>query len=238
MYITVQLKNLFKMVGITIDRYPTGDLRRRKLLFNYYRINLIFDVGANKGQYVSLLRQLGYKGRFVSFEPLEDAFTILKKKSFKDPNWVALKYAVGESNSIGDINVSHNSVSSSFLDMLPIHTEESPESVYVNKETVDIISIDSIFNDYYNKTDNVLLKIDTQGFEKQVLKGAEKSFDYITGIQMEMCLSETYKDETPFIEMISYLAGFGFKLFSIEPGYFKKVSGQLYQADGIFFKEY
>ena len=56
--------------GIIIKRYPEMDIKRRMKLISLKEIDLIIDVGANIGQYATLIREYGYKGRISSFEPL------------------------------------------------------------------------------------------------------------------------------------------------------------------------
>ena len=56
-------------------------------IINQFKIDLIFDIGANVGQYAMLLRKLGYKNQIVSFEPMKKEFNILKNKSINDSFW-------------------------------------------------------------------------------------------------------------------------------------------------------
>jgi len=85
--------------------------------------------------------------------------------------------------------------------------------------------------------DNVLLKIDVQGFERNVLEGAKESLKKIIGVQVEMSVIGMYEGELTYLEMIDYLAQYGFVLYSFENGFFNNDTGQLYQVDGIFFKK-
>jgi hypothetical protein len=80
------------------------------------------------------------------------------------------------------------------------------------------------------------LKIDTQGFEKQVIDGAANSLKHITGIQLEMSLLELYSGEMLFSEMINYIQDRGFSLYSLENGYVETSTSRLLQVDGIFFR--
>ena len=68
----------FNKFGLDIKRYPSIDLRRRKLLLDEFQISDIIDVGANFGQYGKELRDIGFKGNIYSFEPLSHAFEKLK----------------------------------------------------------------------------------------------------------------------------------------------------------------
>lgn len=238
MYLTVQLKSFFRHIGITIDRYPTGDLRRSIMLFKHFGINTIYDIGANKGQFAKKIRQLGYQGKIISFEPLSDVYKELVKNSEKDNKWFCRQCAIGDIDGHREINISKNSVSSSFQDMLAVHTKETPDSIYIKTELVPVYKFDTIFNDYHETDDISLLKIDTQGFEMEVLKGCTETLTNHIALQLELSLSKTYENESYFTDIIEYLFSYDFKLFNIEAGYYNKKSGQLYQFDGVFFRKH
>ena len=122
------------------------------------------------------------------------------------------------------------------VDMLPDHVNSAPHSSYIGKEKITVRKLDSVMKDYYSKGDNILLKIDTQGFEKQVLDGAEQSLPIIRGIQLEMSLLPLYSDSILYLEMIELLKNKGYKLYSLENGFSNPETGQLLQVDGIFFR--
>jgi FkbM family methyltransferase len=229
------IKNILKKNGILVKRYPETDIVRRMKLVANNKIDTLIDIGANAGQYASLMREYGYKGKIISFEPLKNAFEELKKESSRDNNWLINNYALGNDNTTSMINVAGNSWSSSILNMLPSHENVAPESKYVKQEKIEIKKLDSIFNSFC-KNDNVMMKIDVQGFEKNVLDGATKSLDSIKIIQLEMSIIPLYENEMLFVDMINYLKDRGFELFSLENGYFDSNTGKLLQVDGIFEK--
>ena len=80
------------------------------------------------------------------------------------------------------------------------------------------------------------MKIDTQGFESKVLKGAEKSLAHINTVQMEMSLVPLYDGESSFNEMCILMSKKGYTLVAIENGFSDQASGQLFQVDGIFHR--
>ena len=172
--------------------------------------------------------------RIISFEPLSAAYSELEKAASKDNNWVINHFALGSENAESMINVAGNSYSSSILNMLPEHESRAPESKYVAKEKIEIKTLDSIFDQYYQDGDNVMLKIDTQGYEKHVILGAGNSLSKIRIIQLEMSVVELYESETSFIDMIRFLDSKGFDLFSMENGFSDPKTGRLLQVDGLF----
>jgi FkbM family methyltransferase len=235
------MKDLFKIFlrkfGIQLKRYPDIDFVRRMKIVDNYNIDTVFDIGANTGQYAKHMRGLGYKKKIISFEPLKSAFEELRKASLKDNNWLVNNYALGNENIKSMINISGNSYSSSILNMLPTHLKFAPESKYIAQEEIEIKKFDSIFNSFCNKENRVMIKIDTQGYEKNVIDGANESLPNIKIIQLEMSILPLYENEMLFMEMINFLDNKGFQLFSLENGFSDSTTGQLLQVDGIFVQK-
>lgn len=222
--------------GLEILKYPTPELDRRIKLLKNYNIDVIIDVGANIGQYGAELRNIGYQGKIISFEPTSEAFQKLQKTASKDTSWEVHNMSLGERDGESTINISKNSVSSSILKDLPQLTESAPEATFIKKETIKIKKLDSIFEDLKISGKNIYLKIDTQGYEKMVLDGAVESLKSITGIQIEMALIPSYEGSLTFEEMSANLKNLGFKLTTIESGHYNKKTGKLLEVDGVFFK--
>ena len=211
-------------------------IERRLKLFKHYKINLLFDVGANTGGYGQIMRKFGFQGRIVSFEPLCSAFKKLREKVANDSLWQVENFALGNREGKLKINVSKNSVSSSILEMLQLVTNVAPEAGYIGSEEIKIYRLDDVFHRYYKAGNSVFLKIDTQGYEKKILKGAVKSLKNITGLQVETSLVPLYEGETLMHDMVRFIKKLGYTMMSIEPGFHNPATGQLLQADLIFFK--
>ena len=206
-------------------------------LIQTHNIDCILDVGANVGQYATYLRKIGYTGKIISFEPISSNIKILKKKAALDSAWdIYPQTAVGDSVGTVEINVSNASDMSSILDLKEETLAALPNSKYIKKESVSLTSIDVIFNDLLKNYKNIYLKVDTQGFEAAVLKGAEKSLPKITGIQLELSLLPLYEGEVTFEKIIADLIKKGFETFMILPGYFSKKINRQLQSDFILFK--
>ena len=232
------VRRFLRRMGYDIVRYaPTSHpLARRKRLLEISGINIVLDVGANVGQYAKQLRDIGYKGEIISFEPLSSAYKELLANANADGHWKAMNYALGITNGKTEINISALSCSSSILEMLPSHMKSAPESKYVGKEQIEVRTLDSVFENICSREQNILLKIDTQGFERHVIEGAENSLRFIDAIQLEMSLIPLYKGGPLFDEMYKLLCREGYCIVSIEPGFSDKESGQLLQVDGIFHR--
>jgi len=231
------LKKIAQKYGYDILHLPTDPLVRLRLdLLKQYDINLIFDIGANVGQYAQKMREIGYQGEIVSFEPLPREFEQLKKKAEGDFRWKVAEFALGNFNGTAEINLAQNSYSSSILDILPVHVESAPDSIYVGTQTVKVRRLDDVLEQYYLPGQNILVKIDTQGFERQVFEGCIASLSKIKGFQMELSIVPLYEGETLMQEMVDLLRSHGFKLKLIEGGHRNYETGELLQVEGYFYR--
>lgn len=231
------IQSIFKRFGIQLKRFSSSDTGRRILLMKKNNINKIIDIGANTGQYALEMKRDGFKGEIVSFEPLADAFLKLKNHAKNDKKWQVYNCAIGNEDGSTFINVAGNSVSSSINNMQDSHLKAAPESSYIGKEKISINKLDSLIGSLYNEDDRIILKIDTQGFEKNVVDGAEKFLEKVILLQLEMSLISLYENEMLFNEMIEYLKKRNFQIVSLENGFFDKQTGRLFQVDGIFINK-
>jgi FkbM family methyltransferase len=232
-------KKLIKQVGFEIRRYSlnTSEIARLKHLLDYHNIDLVFDVGANVGQYATFVREIGYSGRIISFEPLSSAYSQLQILSSKDQLWeIAPRTAIGNEESEITINIAANSQSSSVLPMLNTHLIGAPESAYCGSEIVPLRKLDTIGQNYISSdTHAIFLKIDVQGFEKQVLEGGTQILPLVKGIQIELSLVPLYQGQLLFKQMLEIMEKLGYELHLIIPGFTDQTTGRLLQMDGIFF---
>lgn len=78
------------------------------------------------------------------------------------------------------------------------------------------------------------MKIDVQGFERQVLAGATEILPQVKGIQLELSLVPLYESQPIYREMIKFLEKLGYELYALVPGFTEHKTGKLLQMDGIF----
>ena len=233
------IKRLLHRFGFDIIRFNarSSPLARRIKLFDHFGIDLVFDVGASTGGYARELREYGYRGRIISFEPSTKAFSALKGAADKDPSWEISHMALGKETGSAQLHLSANNESSSFLNLKKRHTSAYPSASYVGTETVVLSCLDDEFSKYYREGSKPFLKIDTQGFELQVLYGAEVCLRKFVGVQVELSLTPLYEGEPSYLEIISHLQERGFSLMSFQPVIDDPRTGQLLQVDGLFFAE-
>lgn len=234
------IQSIFHRAGFDIRPYKTSAHFFVKKLLHLQKIDLVLDVGANQGQYRQFLKTVGYKGKIVSFEPVSYAYEKLQQKSASDNLWtIAPRMALGNTEGEITINIAGNEAkSSSILNMLDIHKQNCPESSYVSSEVVPINRLDVVASEYIKNPEHqqILLKIDTQGYEKYVLEGAVGILDLVRAIQLEMSLVQVYDGSPTFKEMLYYLESIGYTMHWLKPGFSDKSSGRMLQLDAFFLK--
>lgn len=235
------VKGIFRRMGLELHRYSASASPTAQIVCSLrkFGIDLILDIGANRGQFALGMREGGYLGKIISFEPLSEAHDVLKKKSKRDAHWhVHPRCALGDINGQVEINVSRNSVSSSILPMLAYHQEAAPASIYQGKEAVPIATLDSVASKYMDSSTTSLLKIDTQGFEWQVLDGARDTLPHIRGILLELSLVPLYEGQHLLWEINGRLEREGFVLWALQPGFTDPRDGRTLQFDGIYYRPF
>ena len=238
---TIKIKSeiLLRKLGAKFGfDFKMTDEERLIRLLEFNGIDLVVDVGANTGQYAQELFSFGYKGKIVSIEPLSDAYNILKKKTENNPRWITFdRCALGNEDGNIEINISENSVSSSILKVMNTHTDSEPGANIKSTENTLIYKFDTIAKKVLMDSKNTYFKIDTQGYEENILNGALQSIKLFKGIQVEMSFIQLYEGQKLYIDLINILNDHGFSIQSIEPAFTDKKSGRLLQVNGIFFRE-
>jgi FkbM family methyltransferase len=234
------IKSLIRSFGWDIHGWSPASSSSAQLLaaLNYSKCNLAFDIGANVGQFAQQLRSIGFRGSIISFEPLTLAHSRLLKASRHDPNWlIHHRVAVGGHDGSTEINVAGNSVSSSVLPMLSSHSSAVAESAYVASEHVPLIRLDSVAHEYISEDSRPFIKIDTQGFEWQVLDGATETLKLASCVLLELSLVPLYEGQRLWSEVIQRMEDQGFTLWAIQKGFTDQRTGRTLQIDGIFLRE-
>jgi FkbM family methyltransferase len=222
--------------GLDVRRWrpPEG---RRAALIRSQGIQLVLDVGANRGQYGESLRASGYMGRIISFEPLHAAYAALEARTTADPLWECRRIGLADVDGAAEIHVAGNSASSSLLPMREEHVRALPHSAYVGKETIALSRLDTAVSKLPEDA-NTMLKLDVQGYELHVLEGARHSLAKITVVETELSLVRLYDGQPLLKDMTDYLYEAGFELLALEPGFHDSASGRILQFDGMFVRRH
>lgn len=224
-------------LDITRHRPAASPAGRLASMLASHRVDVVLDAGANIGQFALGLRRAGYAGRIVSFEPLPDAWRQLNDAARRDPRWdVPPAVALGATDGQVEINVAGNSVSSSILEMLHSHASAAPASRYVARERVPLRRLDSLAPGLVAPDAAPFLKIDTQGYETQVLDGASQLLERAAGLQLELSLVPLYAGQALYRELMDRLDAAGFDLWALWPGFTDPDNGRMLQVDAVFFR--
>ena len=233
-------KSFARSLGLELRRFaPVSSYAAQlRAMLSWHRVDLIFDVGANAGHFGrELRRQVGFTGRIVSFEPMRAAHERLSAKARKDPLWdVAPRAAIGAQEGTVTMNIARNSVSSSVLPMLEIHARAAPGSRYTDTETVRLAALDALTPGYFRQESIAFLKVDTQGYESEVLKGATRTLARVVGVQLELSLIPLYAGQLLMPELLEFMRDTGFDLWAITPAFTDPQNGRLLQVDAAFFR--
>ena len=186
-----------------------------KSLLSHYSIDLVIDVGANKGQFDQMLRNNGYQRMIYSVEPGDIAYIKLCDASERDTKWHACKYALGSESKKVTFSISDRDRLSSlheFSEFGKMHSVKASE--IVRQEEVEMITLDELIKKESISLDkhNCFLKIDTQGHDLEVFRGAESSLAYFKGMQTEVSLKSIYENVPPYEEVLKFCKQKGFSI--------------------------
>lgn len=215
-----------------VEGYSPRDFVPRARLLAKLGTTTVLDVGANRGQYARSLRAAGYAGRILSFEPVAEPFRELAGHASDDPGWDVFPFALGDSDDEAVIQVADNSAGSSFLQVGERLTASYPEMGFVSSETVTRRRLDGLVEEL--AISDAFLKLDVQGFERHVLRGAEEALRGIDGCELELSFTPLYSGESTLLEMTTLLDGLGFGLIGFIPGVDDASTGLPIQVDGLY----
>lgn len=215
-------------------QFQESQLGRLLPAMRHHGIGLVLDVGANVGQFALELLEHGYAGRIVSVEPLPDAHARLVAATARWPRWQAHEpVALGAAKGTVTMQVAGNSVSSSVLPMLERHLSAAPESAPVGTLPVRQTTLDAAFADAVARTPT-LLKIDTQGYEREVLAGAAQCLQHVPLVLVELSTVPLYQGQWLWTDAIEWLAARGFEPWFLHPDFSDPTTGQALQYNGLF----
>lgn len=188
-------------------------------LIRHLGVELLIDVGANEGQFVSRVRRAGFEGRVVSFEPLPSAFARLTERAARDPNWECLPVALGHVRETRVLYEARASVLSSMLPSSRFAAEIFARQADVaNRIDVEVRTLDEMWTEIHRggSAPRCFLKMDTQGFDLEVFRGAAPRMDSIWGLQSELSLRALYEGMPSHLDALATYRAAGF----CETGFF------------------
>lgn len=191
-------------------------------LFSLLNIECVLDVGANKGQYRDFLRnEIGFEGQIFSFEPVSHLAKNLEERAKGDLKWQIFKIALGSKNGNFSININKGDTLHSFLDS----AKSQPDSRWfennkvLGKEDVLVKTLDDFIKEISFKIplNKTFIKLDTQGFDLDVLEGGKNSLIEIAALQTEISILPIYENMPDYRQTIDILNANNFQITGLIP---------------------
>lgn len=209
-----------RSIGYDVVRFSGQHNLRAHLckVIDTYQIDKIIDVGANEGQFGEFLRSIGFKGGIYSFEPVAAAFEKLSSSSSSDNNWFVYNCALGATSGDASINVTKGTAFSSLLSPSEYALGHWSESHVDHQERIMIKTLDEwCAEGLISESDSVFLKMDTQGYDLEVFKGAQATLPQVRGILSELSLIAVYDGMPNYMQSLSTFEAAGFSVSGFYP---------------------
>jgi FkbM family methyltransferase len=187
-------------------------------VFRSLGINCVLDVGANRGQFASRLRQAGYRGRIVSYEPVAQLHRALTEAAVDDPAWFVNPWALGDEEGTAEINVVPGTMSS----LLPASDFGKEWSARLGESHTETIAIRRLEDRLDEATDGldeprIFLKMDTQGYDLATVRGAGDRLGEVLGLQSEVSCLPIYDGMPRMTEQLDTYEAAGFAISAMFP---------------------
>jgi FkbM family methyltransferase len=214
---------------------PAAHACIRRML-ELHAIDFVLDIGANRGQFAQLLRQLHYRGKIYSFEPLSSCRTHLESMSAGDPNWHIVPFAVGNIATEIELHVFSDETFSSIHAVNKTAQNRFGSLVRETRtERVPMLRLDDWWSENSKGSNQrILLKTDTQGNDLAVLQGAQTVLKSTHAIVTEAAFTPLYDSAPEFHQLTAYVAEQGFIPGGIYPISHRPEDMSLIEADCVF----
>jgi len=232
------INNLFNHFEYQITKSPFSKRQIKSGHFKWlqkFGIKTIIDIGANEGQFIDKISKILPDVNIYSFEPLKDSFIKLEKKISDKKNITAFNFALGDEEKENIINRNEYSPSSSLLELTQLHRNAFPITEKVREEKIFVKILDRAAKDLELKK-KVMMKIDVQGYELNVLRGAENTIKDVDIILIETSFYELYKNQPLFKEIYNFLSDRGFNYYGSLEQLYDERDGKILQADSVFIR--
>jgi FkbM family methyltransferase len=231
------VKKPLNALGLDLVRFePVESPPREFIWISSLGINTVIDIGANIGQFAMKIHAILPNASIFSFEPLEESFKQLQTNLRSVSKFRAFHCALGDSNTTEAMHRNEFAPSSSLLPMTEVHKKAFPFTVHETRETVEVRRLDDVAGDLCLQ-DNILVKIDVQGYEDKVILGGERLIARAKLIVVEVSFQALYERQPLFDEIYRALRSKGFAYIGNLHQLSSPLDGSMLQADAIFLRE-
>ena len=202
-------------------------------------VNCVLDVGANKGQYGLMLRSVGYKGYIVSFEPAAEPFQVLERVAKRDPKWTVHQWALGSQPATAAMHVMRSSEFSSLLTPTDYSVRRFQRSAPVDhEEQVKVRRLDQILPAVIRhvRDPRLFLKVDTQGYDLEVIAGAGRALERMRGLQSEISVVPLYERAPDMFQSLPAYRSRGFELSGLFPVVYDPDADRVLEYDCVMVR--
>jgi len=218
--------------GISIDEF----LKLNQPWLLEAQVNTVFDIGANVGQFAALIHEVLPTATIYSFEPLEDCYEKLQTKMQEVDNFRAFNLALGDTNGQLTMYRNEHSPSSSVLPMANLHKQNYPHTAKDTIIEVRSARLDDVAKDL-KMEENLIIKIDVQGFESKVITGGTKIIRQAEILIIETSFQPLYIGQPLFNDIYDFLKEDFRYMGSLGESRTNRIDGSPLFEDSIFVKK-
>jgi len=235
------LRRAFQVAGFDVYRYPHASERLEphlRILLQKYGVKAVIDVGANEGQFAKTIRHIDQGLSIHSVEPNPKCFSRLQSASASDKNWHTYQCALGRNEGNAILNVTAADDFSSCLEATAFGLEQfGRDLAVVDRISVPMRTLDSLLTrELGPEADaNIMLKVDTQGFDREVFAGAQAIIERTCIIVTEASFIPLYAGASLFTDLMCEFEEKGFSLSGLFPVSRDKRS-RIIEADCVFVR--
>lgn len=204
------MREMLRRRGLEIGRYRNTYRHRRQQILQSEEVDLVVDVGANDGAWVLELRRGGYGGHVISLEPDARPYERLCERARNDGLWTTHQVGAGTAAGRLAMHLSSSALWNSFRPVTPSTVRAEPTARTVSTAEVEVVRLDEVVP----TGRRVMIKVDVQGFEREVLDGAPRLLGEARVVEMELCPSMLYEGQDLMVDIVMRLeeAGLGLVL--------------------------
>lgn len=226
-------------LGLAGRQHQYPEILALRRFTRHFGVDCVIDVGANAGQYATMLRKdVGFTGTILSFEPNPAVFAALEKRAAGDPRWHVHNIALSDRDGVASFNITAADQFSS------LNAPDAADPLFKTRTAVtrtvevETRALSTFWPELAarHKVATPFLKMDTQGHDRSVCEGAGEALALMAGVQTELAVRPLYAGATGYREMIDLMAAAGFSpnaIFANNKGHFPL----LVEMDGLFVRD-